>query len=523
LAVAVLSSAALAGGFFGGAFLLDKVDFARAESQVELSRQQLSHVEDLSTVFREVDKVVEPSVVMLEVTRSVHMAHPDIDQNLLRRFFNDNGQDAPPDATPDAPNEQQQDFEQQDTGSGVIMETDDGYGYIITNNHVAGGASDITVTLSDGRVIKHAHLMGADPLTDLAVVRVKSNDLIAAKWGNSDELQKGDWVLAFGSPLGYSGTMTHGIVSALNRNDVGVIDHGYEHFIQVDAPINPGNSGGPLVNIHGEVVGINAAIASKTGLFSGIGFAIPSNQAHTVYDTLKGGHKVVRGWLGVDIANVSDEQYARVVKNRFGYNDSTGVFVRGPIRGTPSWGKLIGGDIITAYNGTPIKDTEQLQSLVASTAPDTVAKLTVFRDGKSTEVDITLGSRPDDVSTLQTGEQGAEPQLNQQQQQDAHVASEIGVTLQSLTPGIARQLNIDPGTTGAVVTKVSPGSIADKAGLHPGIIITQVGRTAVNSARQANDALSKVDVKKGVALRVLTSDGPDFVYLQADDDTPSNN
>jgi serine protease Do len=377
--------------------------------------------------------------------------------------------------------------------------------------------------MSDGRVIKHAHLMGTDPLTDLAVVRVKSDDLIAAHWGNSDELQKGDWVLAFGSPLGYSGTMTHGIVSALNRNDVGVIDHGYEHFIQVDAPINPGNSGGPLVNIHGEVVGINAAIASKTGLFSGIGFAIPSNQAHTVYDTIKAGKKVIRGWLGVDIANVSDEQYARVAKNRFGYTDTTGVFVRGPIRGTPSWGHLIGGDIITAFNGTPIKDTEELQRMVAATEPNTVAKLTVFRDGKSTEVDVTLGSRPDDVSSLQPAEPGAEPQLNQQNQQDAHVTADLGISLQTLTPAIARQLSLDPGTSGAVVTKVTPGSLADKAGLRAGIIITQVGRTAINNARQANDALSKVDVKKGVAVKVLTSDGPDFVYLQAEDQTPSNN
>jgi len=511
-AVAVLSSAALTGGFFGGAMLLDKVDFAKAESQVELSRQQLEHVEDLSSVFREVNKVVEPSVVNIEVTRTVHMQHPDIDENLLRRFFNDNGQDAP-----DMPN--QQDFEQDDTGSGVVMEVADGYGYILTNNHVAGGASDITVTLSDGRVIRHAHLMGADAKTDLAVVRIKTDDLIAARWGNSDELQQGDWVLAFGSPLGYAGSMTHGIVSALNRSDIGIVDggQGYENFIQVDAPINPGNSGGPLVNLHGEVVGVNAAIASRTGTFSGIGFAIPSNQAHKVYDLLKGGHEVVRGWLGVGISSVADEPK---VAASFGYDGKTGVLVREIFPDTPAYDRLQKGDIITAFNGQTMNDRDQLRNAVAATEPGSSAKLKVFRDGAYTTVTLTIGSQPADLDAVRSNGQETEPPP---QQQEEHISSDLGLQLQTLTNNVAKELNLDAGATGAVITSVKHGSLADQAGLRPGMVIQQVGRTIVNNAHQADEALSKADVKKGVRLTVLTSDGSDFVVLQQEDDGPSQN
>ena len=168
------------------------------------------------------------------------------------------------------------------------MEVDGGVGYILTNNHVAGDATEIVVTLADGRRISDAKLVGADPKSDLAVIKINADRLVAAKWGDSSTLHQGDWVMAFGSPFGYVGSMTHGIVSALDRSNVGILGaNGYEDFIQVDAPINPGNSGGPLVNLHGEVVGINTAIASQTGVFSGIGFAIPSNEAKFVYTSLK--------------------------------------------------------------------------------------------------------------------------------------------------------------------------------------------------------------------------------------------
>src|SRR6185312_14349852 len=216
-------------------------------------------------------------------------------------------------------------YEQVGTGSGVIMEVNGRTGYILTNNHVAGGATEMSVTLADGRKLDDAKLVGADPKTDLAVVQISAEDLKGAKWGDSSNLQQGDWIMAFGSPFGYVGSMTHGIVSALNRSQVGILgQQGYEDFIQVDAPINPGNSGGPLVNLHGEVVGVNTAIASRSGGFQGIGFAIPSNEAKFVYEALKSHGKVVRGWLGVSIADVArNEKEAQ----SFGYKGTAGVLV----------------------------------------------------------------------------------------------------------------------------------------------------------------------------------------------------
>src|SRR5580658_2330047 len=283
-AVALLSAAAVTGGFYGGGTLLEKYQFARAESQVDDNRQDLSNAEDLSTVFRHIGKVIGPSVVNIQVRKEIKNPQDDT----IRKFFHDHGEELPPGFDGGGGGEgggDGDDGEQQEvgTGSGVIMEASDGYGYILTNNHVAGGADEMDITLPDGREIKNGKLLGADPKSDLAVVRIQADDLIPAKWGNSDDLEKGDWVLAFGSPFGFVGSMTHGIVSALNREDVGIIPQGYENFIQVDAPINPGNSGGPLVNIHGEVVGINTAIASRSGGFQGIGFAIPSNQAKVVF------------------------------------------------------------------------------------------------------------------------------------------------------------------------------------------------------------------------------------------------
>ncbi|HUB25267.1 MAG TPA: trypsin-like peptidase domain-containing protein [Tepidisphaeraceae bacterium] len=510
--VALLSGAAIAAGFFGGAAMLNHVEFARAESDVAAGRQALSQIEDLSSVFREVAKVVAPSVVKIEITKTVHI-HSDMDEDLLRKFFHDNGQDAP-DQEPD------QEFEQDGTGSGVIMETGNGYGYILTNNHVAGDADDIKVTLNDGRIIEHGRLMGADPKSDLAVVRIKADNLIAAKWGNSDDLQTGDWVLAFGAPLGFAGTMTHGIVSALNRNDVALDEQEqYENFIQVDAPINPGNSGGPLVNVHGEVVGINTAIASRTGTFDGIGFAIPSNQAYKLYATLKAGNKVVRGWLGVEIKSVADELKAA---RSFGYTGNTGVLIEDVMPGTPAEGKLIAGDIVTAYDGHPVANADELRNAVAQTAPGSHVTLRVFRNNQMTDVVLTIGRQPDDLTSVLPGHGDEQPAPNPEKQEQAQ-ADTLGMHLRSLTPDLARQLGLDDNASGAVIADVKSGSVAASAGLRPGIVITHVGRTQVNSAREAYAALADADLKQGVRLTILTQEGSGFVVLQEDDSGPSDN
>src|SRR5688572_19626901 len=356
--------AALVGSFFATGLVKD-VQFAGAQKQVEATREQLAAVDDLATVFRQVGKTVEPSVVNINVTKSSRgNARLPFDDEMLRRFFPDRDGDG----EPDMPEELNQ--PQQGTGSGVIMEVNNGSAYIVTNNHVAGGATEMRITLHDGREVTNAKVVGTDPKTDLAVVKIDVDRVIPAKWGNSDELQKGDWIMAFGSPFGYIGSMTHGIVSALNRHNIGILGTmGYENFIQVDAPINPGNSGGPLVNVRGEVVGINTAIASVTGGFAGVGFAIPSNQAKVVYTQLKDKGKIVRGYLGVnidDVANPRSPQTKQALE-AVGYEGKEGVFVHGTQASAPASGKLQPGDVITTLNGKPVKSVQDLRNTIAST------------------------------------------------------------------------------------------------------------------------------------------------------------
>src|SRR4051812_14289653 len=287
LAVAMIGGGSLVGAFFGTT-VVQNVRFAQAAEQVQASREQLNQADSLASVFREIGKVVEPSVVKIDVRKAAGAGSRQLpfDDEMLKRFFPDKNGDGEPDVPEDFGNGEG--FGLQGTGSGVVMETQGKTAYIVTNNHVAGGASEIRVTLADGRTIENGKVVGTDAKTDLAVIKIEADRVIPAKWGDSDDLQKGDWIMAFGSPFGYVGSMTHGIVSALNRTNVGILgQHGYENFIQVDAPINPGNSGGPLVNTHGEVVGVNTAIATRNGGFQGIGFAIPSNQAKFVYTALK--------------------------------------------------------------------------------------------------------------------------------------------------------------------------------------------------------------------------------------------
>ena len=415
---ALVISGIAVGTYFGGNALVRDVRFAQAEEKVEASREDLKKVDDIYGVYRAVGKALEPSVVSIEVHKTVKGVHDGMNFNddLLKKFF----QQGPDGSMPNMPhgrrmpqnpgndnngndnnNDDSDSMEQVAGGSGVIMEAADGKGYILTNNHVAGGAETMIVTLNDGRKIKKAKTLGTDPKSDLAVVQIEADKLIPAKWGDSDKLEKGDIIFAFGSPFGYIGSMTHGIVSALNRQNIGILGRqngfAYENFIQVDAPINPGNSGGPLVNLHGEVVGINTAIATETGAFNGIGFAIPSNMAKPVYEQLKDKGKVVRGFIGVQIESVADD--ADLMKT-FGYDKDNGVFVQQTFPDTPATGKLKDGDIITAIEGKPTKDSNSLRSLVAATTPGKELKFTVFRNGKSVDVPIKIGEQPEELADI---------------------------------------------------------------------------------------------------------------------------
>ncbi|MDP9172774.1 MAG: trypsin-like peptidase domain-containing protein [Planctomycetota bacterium] len=513
LSVAVLCAAAVAAGYLGGRPLLQQVEFARASADVQATRQQLSTVEDLSTVFRHVGKVVEPSVVQIEVTKLVPQSA--LEQR-MRRFRLPGFGDIPlPNQAPengDGSNDQQPN-EQMGTGSGVIMEASGGVGYVLTNNHVAGGATELLVTLSDGRKIHNCKVLGTDPKSDLAVVQIKADRLIPATWGNSDELEKGDWVMAFGSPFGYIGSMTHGIVSALNRNGILHQGNDYENFIQVDAPINPGNSGGALVNIRGEVVGINVAIATVDGGFQGIGFAIPSNQAKPVYTALKDKGKVVRGWLGVSIGNVADNP---MLAKTFNYSGSTGVLVQDIAPSSPAKGKLQDGDIIVKYNDAPVDNSDQLRNLVAATSPGTSAALDVFRAGKEQSIDLTVGDQPQDIEAAMGRAHGDDDGAATA---DAQSSSIDGMDLQTLDADAAAKLNITSAKSGAVVIHIARNSVAAKGGLVVGEVITRVGNTHVHSAQEAVDAIKKGDLSQGVRLYVAGEQGSHYALLQSDEDT----
>jgi serine protease Do len=496
--------------------LFKDVQFARAEEQVQASREQLQKMEDFAGVYRTVGKAVEPSVVSIEVHKKIKTAsaqgHPEIPED-MKRFFPDRDGDGEPDI-PGFGN--QPDMEQIGTGSGVIMQVDGSYGYILTNNHVAGDAEEMTVTLSDGREIKKAKLLGADPKSDLAVVRIEADRLIAAKWGDSDQLEKGDLIMAFGSPFGYVGSMTHGIVSALNRQ-AGILGrNGYENFVQVDAPINPGNSGGPLVNLKGEVVGINTAIASRTGSFNGIGFAIPSNQAKQVYGQLKDKGKVVRGYIGVSIMDVSrDPNLAK----SFGYDGDKGVLVQETYADTPASGILSEGDIVTSINGKKVDNSTQLRNIVAGLAPNEDTTFAIVREGKPQEVKIKIGEQPDDLTAMRS--KGKKPSLSKNDSGEkgdanANVLGELGLKLVNPTPAMLQRWGLDNDALGAVVSGIDARGLAGKAGFVQGDLITKIGTEEVVDADSAKEAIAKQDLSKGIRFYVVNREGSRFVFVKSE-------
>lgn len=495
----------LAAGVWTGAALV-RARTANAAQDAQDARAALARLEDLSAIFKQVGRAVEPSVVSIEVTRVVQArsgGNPMEEQ--LRRFFDRDG-----DGESDVPGNPfdrffgPDGFRQEGQGSGVIIAVEGDEAYVVTNNHVAGGAKELTIRLADGREITDASLVGTDPKTDIAVVRIKGRDLVAAPWADSTYLERGDIVLAFGSPFGYVGSMTQGIVSGLNRQTRILGQQGYEDFIQVDAAINPGNSGGPLVNLRGEVVGINTAIASRTGGFQGIGFAIPSNLARTIYEQLRRDGRVVRGWLGVSIADVSAlRDQARAT----GFEGDRGVFVAGTMRQTPAWGKLQEGDVITALNGADVADTAALRNQIAASRPGTDVTLTVVRGGKPREISITIGEQPDDLLAGATAPStGAEA--------PSATAESIGLRLADPTPESLEQNGLPAGESGALITGVANGSLAQGGGLKVGDLITRVGAEAVGSARAAAEAIRKADASKGIALHVTDREGSRFVFLQ---------
>jgi serine protease Do len=345
-------------------------------------------------------------------------------------------------------------------GSGVIVTPD---GFIITNNHVVADAVDVEVILADRRQYK-GKVVATDPKTDVAVVKIHASNLPTATWGDSSHLAVGDFVLAIGNPLGLSRTVTFGIVSAVGRADVGVAD--FEDFIQTDAPINPGNSGGALVNVHGELVGINTAIASPTGGSVGVGFAIPSNMARAAMQSLIKTGRVVRGFLGASTQDVSPP-----LGKIFRLPDVKGAIVTDvQPKGSAERAGLKRGDVVVRFDGRDVMDSGQLRNLVAQSPIGSKHRVDLIRDGKPYQADLIIQEAP--------RERAKKSQMASSAVSTAHPLA--GVVFDDVTPPLARQMDL-PVNNGVVVTDIEEGSLADTSGLQPGDVVLELNRQHVNS------------------------------------------
>ena len=380
-------------------------------------------------------------------------------------------------------------------GSGVVISPD---GYIVTNNHVVDGAVDIRVTTSNRRVLK-AKLIGTDPLTDLAVLKVNATDLASAPWGDSKEVRPGQTVLAFGNPYGFRFTVTRGIVSAVNRANPDSTDPSKPGaFIQTDAAINPGNSGGPLVDARGEVVGINTFLVSPSGTFSGMGFAIPSQIVRPTVETLIRDGKVSHGHIGIGIADVTPENA------KFFDNSTTGgVVTQVELDSPAAKAGLQIGDVITEIDGQKVSDASELQVMVGQKQPGSKITLKVLREGKSMTIPVTL----EELGNRQA--EGSDASANGERKMH------WGIGLGNLTPELREQLQAPHEIHGAVIEQVQPGSSADNAGLQQGDIILEVNRHKVQSASDVQQALSSVAKGQDALLLVWSNGGNTFRVLHS--------
>ncbi len=435
---------------------------------------------------------VTPAIVNVTVTskRSADSAHAadgadnssDDDSNGLQQFFGPFGQHMRP-----------QSNVEHGLGSGVIISPD---GYIVTNNHVIDGAVDIRVTMTDRRILP-AKLIGTDPLTDLAVIKVDASNLPSVPLGDSTQLHPGQTVLAFGNPLGFRFTVTRGIVSALNRPNPFAADRRSPgEFIQTDAAINPGNSGGPLVNAHGEIVGINTFLVSETGGFSGMGFAIPSQIVRPTVESLIEYGKVSHGYIGIGISDVTPEE-----AKFFNVTNASGAVVTQVEPNSPgAKAGLKVGDVITQLNGKSVSDAGELQVEVGQKQPGTTINLKALRNGASVSIPVTLeamgkGEHDNESSDASRGK------------------PRWGLGLGDLTPDVRQQLRAAEDVHGAVIEQVAPGSSADNAGLQQGEVITEVNRQSVSSAADVQKALSSVPKGNDALVLVWSSSGSTFRVL----------
>ncbi|MBI5408062.1 MAG: DegQ family serine endoprotease [Nitrospirae bacterium] len=433
--------------------------------------------------FSEIVKVVSPVVVNISTSKVVER-----DTRPFSDFFDDQFSDffEPYHKMPKK-------WKEQSLGSGVVVSPD---GYILTNAHVVEKADEIQVTLYDQQNFK-GKIIGADPKTDIAVIKISVENLPSIKWGDSDKIQVGEFVLAFGNPYSLSNTVTMGIVSATGRANVGIAD--YEDFIQTDAAINPGNSGGPLVNIKGELIGVNTAIFSRTGGYQGIGFAVPCNMAKSVMTQLIKEGRVTRGWLGITIQNFTPE-----LAKEFGLNKSAGALVTEILKGSPAEkAGLRRGDIIVEVDDKEIKNVESLRNIIAQSKVGSRIKLKVIRDGKTLSITAAITEFPQDLA--QAEPQGHEEKYSMEENTLA------GFSAMNLSQEIAKQLGLPKDEKGVVIVKVEPYSAAEDAGLKKGDVINEINKKSVKSIRDFNSIISSM--RKGDTLLLFINRSGNKFYI----------
>jgi serine protease Do len=484
---------ALAGAFAAGAQSVSTDSKPAVEVKRDVQPVNRGPLETGS--FSSVVKRVAPSVVKITTSTKARKVaananqFPGFDNPMFRQFF---GGRVPEIQQPP----------QSGLGSGVIISAD---GYIATNNHVVQGADEVVVSLDDGRELK-AKVVGRDPQTDIAVIKVDAQDLPAITFADSTKIEVGDRVLAIGNPFGIGETVTTGIVSAKGRRPGLGLD--YEDFVQTDAAINPGNSGGALVDVEGRLVGINTAILSRNGGFQGVGLAVPANLVNQVANGLVKNGKVVRGYLGVGAQDLTPS-----LAESLGLKAKKGALVSDVQPDSPAAkAGLQNGDVITAVNGDPIEDANKLTFSVGAVSPGTKLAVDVLRDNKTQKFTITTGERPSNVARGGRGRNGrnSEPEDQDLAKNDEGVLN--GVSVEDIAPQMRNQLNLPARLKGAVITNVEPDSAAAKSGLRPGDVILEINKQPVTSAQDAVDLSTKAEGKKTL-LRLYSRGSTIFVVV----------
>ncbi len=461
-------------GFFAAnsSVLTDPPEYdgeASATVTTPASERPITSLRDINNAFVDLAESSSPAVVTVFSERTVRVQQRN-PFDMFDEFFGRRPQREAP----------EREFQQRGQGSGVIVSSD---GLILTNHHVINNAETITIRLQD-RTTLEAEVIGSDASTDVAVLKVNAVNMPYLNMGNSDDLNVGEWVIAIGSPLSESlaHTVTSGIVSAKGRSNINLVD--FEDFIQTDAAINPGNSGGPLINLDGELIGINTAIASRSGGFQGIGFAIPINMAQNVMESLINEGRVVRGYLGVNAQTV-DELMARGL----GLEPNRGVIITQIEDDSPAAASdLQQDDVVLELNGTTIRDSRQFRNLVASRSPGSTIRLLVQRDGSTKTIEIRLGERPDDQMT---------------ESEEESIRDRFGFSVNEFTRERAERYRISPQLQGVIVTEIDQQSPPFRQGLREGHLITAVNRVPVTNPREFAEVMSNLQEGDVASLVVI--------------------